>query len=149
MRGDGSEKGRIMQAFGEWGITNTTFVPLVDVENLVTSLQEATVHIVPQAVDVANYALPSKLFSIMSAGRPYVCVAERGSPLDDLTQCSQAGICVPPGNENALFEAVTGLLDDMTQLRVKGENGRSFVARRMNKESIMRRYFSVISEVSI
>jgi hypothetical protein len=57
--------------FEQAGIGNTSFFPLVETCKLVPSLQSAALHIVPQALDVANYAIPSKLFSIMSDGRPY------------------------------------------------------------------------------
>lgn len=146
MQGDGSEKERIVRLFQQAGVTNTRFSPLVDADKFVPSLQAATLHMVPQAQDVANYALPSKLFSIMAAGRPYVCIAEAGSPLDVLTQRSGAGICVSPGDEDGLFEAVTGLLDRKDELERKGVNGRTFVAECMNKQSIMNRYLALIGK---
>jgi colanic acid biosynthesis glycosyl transferase WcaI len=80
--------------------------------------------LVPQALNVANYALPSKLFSIMAAGRPFVCIAESGSPLDLLAQESGAGICVSPDQQERLFEAIISLAHDPSDLQAKGRNGR-------------------------
>src|SRR5262249_29608008 len=68
MQGDGSEKARLQRLFQEVGIRNTEFAPLVPSSDLIKSLQSASIHLVPQAFKVANYALPSKLFSIMAAG---------------------------------------------------------------------------------
>lgn len=146
MQGDGSEKQRIVRLFQEAGIADAIFLPLASNEKFTESLQAASLHMVPQALDVANYALPSKLISIMAAGRPYVCIAEPSSPLDVLTERSKAGICITPGDETALFEGVITLIDSEDQLEVKGQNGQSFVANCMNKQAIMRQYLSVIEQ---
>jgi colanic acid biosynthesis glycosyl transferase WcaI len=144
MQGDGSEKSRIERLFDEAGIINTVFLSLVPTEEFTRSLQSATVHLVPQALNVANYALPSKLFSIMSAGRPFVCIASPGSPLDILATRSIAGICVPPNDNDRLFHEVVSLVENETELREKANNGRAFVDTYMNKNDIMQQYQSVI-----
>nr|WP_249804771.1 MULTISPECIES: glycosyltransferase family 4 protein [unclassified Bradyrhizobium] len=146
MQGDGSEKQRIARLFQDAGIADAIFLPLASSEKFTESLQAASLHMVPQALDVANYALPSKLFSIMAAGRPYVCIAEPSSPLDVLTERSKAGICVSPGDETALFESVVTLIDSREELEAKGQNGQSFVADCMNKQAIMGQYLSVIEK---
>lgn len=147
MQGDGSEKARIVRMFEEVGIHNTIFLPLVDADKFAASLQGATLHMVPQALDVANYALPSKLFSIMSVGRPFICIAETGSPLHVLTQRSDAGICVRPGDEEGLFRSVTELLDDKEELEAMGRRGRRFVSECMSKDEIMKQYLTLISAI--
>ncbi len=144
MQGDGSEKKRIEGLFVQAGISNAEFLPLVPAASLVSSLQAATVHLVPQALNVANYAVPSKIFSIMSVGRPYVCIAEEGSPLDELTKQSGAGICIAPHEDQLLFDAVVSLVQNEHELRVKGQNGRSYIDANMNKDKIMQQYYEVI-----
>ena len=144
MQGDGSEKARLEKRFSEAGILNTEFGPLVPSSELMSSLQSAAIHLVPQALNVANYALPSKLFSIMSAGRPFVCIAEPGSPLDLLTRKSRAGLCIPPGDEDRLFQEIISLARDIDDQRAKGENGRAYVIAHMNKEAIMRDYHAIL-----
>lgn len=144
MQGDGSEKVRLERLFVEAGISNTEFTPLVPLSQFMSSLQSAHIHLVPQALNVANYALPSKLFSIMSAGRPFLCIAEPGSPLDLLTQQSAAGICVPPNDEERLFHAIASLAVNTDDLEVMGINGRAYVSAHMNKETIMLRYHAIL-----
>lgn len=144
MQGSGSERTRIEQLFAESGISNTQFRGLVPAEKLTDSLRTANIHLVPQAQNVANYALPSKLFSIMAAGRPFVCIAEKNSPLDELACQSDAGICIPPNDQNRLFDAVVALADNPEDQRTKGANGRAFVLRNMNKEAILNSYHGLI-----
>lgn len=144
LRGDGSERERIEGEVRELGIKNVSFLPLVPAEQLTEALQAAHLHLVPQANNVANYALPSKLFSIMAAGRPFVCIAKPGSPLDKLTVRSGAGICVPTGNIDLLYEAVASLLKDIPRQRRMGENGRMFIEAHMNRSEIFKAYENLI-----
>jgi colanic acid biosynthesis glycosyl transferase WcaI len=46
----------------------------------------------PQNPSGAAFAVPSKIYSIMAAGRPFICTAEEGSPLDRLRAVSNAFI---------------------------------------------------------
>lgn len=144
LRGDGSEKERIRREIEGRQIGNTRFLPLAPAEEFVAALQSVNLHLVPQASNVANYALPSKLFSIMSAGRPYACIAPPDSPLEYFAEQSGAGICVSPGDDEALWKVVTGILDDVPRQRHMGEAGRAFVERNMNRSDILAKYESII-----
>jgi colanic acid biosynthesis glycosyl transferase WcaI len=140
LRGDGSEKLRLEKLVRDKALANTTFQPLAPVEDFIAVLQAANIHLVPQAQNVANYALPSKVFSIMAAGRPFVCVAEKGSALDELAKSSGAGLCVSPGDQEALYTAVAALAGDIGKQREMGNNGRTFVERQMNRDAILSAY---------
>ena len=144
MRGGGSERDRIESEVASRGISNVTFLPLAPADSFLQSLQSANIHLVPQAWNVANYALPSKLFSIMSAGRPFVCIADPGSPLDRLTADSGAGICVAAGDEDGAFQEVKLLLADPRRQMEMGENGRRYVEQNMNRDEILARYEALI-----
>lgn len=140
LRGDGSERARIEARVAEMGVGNTSFLPLVPADQLCQSLQSVDIHLVPQAMNVANYALPSKLFTIMAAGRPFVCLAERGSPLERLARESGAGICVYPNDDEALYSAVARLADDRELISEMGRRGRSFVRANMDRHAILESY---------
>lgn len=144
MRGDVSEKDRLQKKIEGSGIANTVFLPLASAEEFLAALQSANIHMVPQALNVGNYALPSKVFSSMSAGRPFVCIAEEGSPLDRLARQSGAGICIRPGDDDALYRAVVELVNDPDRQIRMGPNGRLFVGEYMNKETILKSYEDVI-----
>jgi colanic acid biosynthesis glycosyl transferase WcaI len=148
MRGGGSERQRIEDEITARGIRNVSFLPIVPSEQFMKAMQAVNIHLVPQALNVANYALPSKLFSIMSAGRPFVCVAEKDSPLDRLARRSGAGFCVQPGNETALFEAVASLIADPKRQNEMGRSGWAFVKQNMNRDTILAGYEEIIMDLS-
>jgi colanic acid biosynthesis glycosyl transferase WcaI len=140
LRGDGSERERIEALVKGMGVRNTSFLPLIAADKLCEWLQSVDLHLIPQAMNVANYALPSKLFTIMAAGGPFVCVAEQDSPLDHLTRDSGAGMCVRTNDDEALFSAVIQLLDNREMLAEIGQRGRSFVRANMDRDKILKSY---------
>ena len=145
MRGDGSERSRIQNVVQELKLTNTEFLPLSPAEEFMATLQAANIHLVPQALNTANYALPSKVFSIMSAGRPFICVAEADSPLDRLTKQSGAGICVQPDQEGVLLTATLALIKDPQRQSAMGEAGREYIKNHMSREMILTAYESLVA----
>ncbi len=146
LRGDGSEKERLKAQALNLGLSNITFLPLAAADEFLGVLQAAHIHLVPQALNVANYALPSKLFSIMSAGRPFICIAEKNSPLDRLAAESEAGICVRPGDEEGLYREVLALAGDKERQNRMGQNAARFVDKNMNKENILKAYEALIEK---
>lgn len=148
MQGAGSERARIEEEVGRRNIGNVRFLELAPVEKFMNSLQSANIHLVPQALNVANYALPSKIFSIMSAGRPFVCVAEPGSPLETLAQESEAGICVYPDDEARLYREVADLIADPVRQQRMGEAGRAFVQQHMDRDTILGSYETILQRLS-
>jgi len=148
LRGDGSERGRIADEIARQGINHVRFLSFAPAEAFATVLQEAHIHLVPQAQNVANYALPSKLISIMGAGRPFICIAAKDSPLDDLARGSGAGFCVAPGDEDELFRIVTELASDPTQQSVMGRKGQAYVRAQMDPDRVLGEYARIIDAVA-
>ena len=144
MRGEGSERARIEDEIAARDISNVTFLPLAPADAFPRTLRSANIHLVPQARNVANYALPSKLFSIMSVGRPFLCLAEPGSPLERLAEESGAGLCVAPGDDESAFRQIAHLLASPDRQREMGANGLRYVARNMNRADIFPRYEKII-----
>lgn len=148
LQGDGSERSRIEAMVRESGVDNVAFRDIVPIEELIASLRRADVHLVLQAVDTAAYALPSKIFTIMSAGRPFVAVAEEGSPVRRLVGESGAGLVVPPGDPEALVAAVLSIVDDPERRERMGRAGYDFVTRNMARDRILGAYERIATGIA-
>jgi colanic acid biosynthesis glycosyl transferase WcaI len=144
LRGEGAERPRIEAQVASMRVSNTTFLPLVPKEELLSSIQSAILQLVPQATGSGNYAFPSKLISIMSAGRPYVCIAERDTIIDRITRNSGGGVCVPPNDDEALYNAVVEIIRDSKRGRELGLCGRRYVQKTMDRLSILSQYEEII-----
>jgi colanic acid biosynthesis glycosyl transferase WcaI len=144
LRGDGSETKTLTETVAERGLRNVRFAPLVSAEHLARGLSEGDIHLVPQNGNVADFAVPSKIFSIMAAGRPFVAAAKSGSLLWKLKDESQAFLCVPAGDVTALADAVERLAQDAELREELGSNGRQYAVLHHDKEIILERLRAIL-----
>jgi colanic acid biosynthesis glycosyl transferase WcaI len=119
------------------GLDNIRFSELLPREKLGQGLAEGDIHLVPQEPDGAAFAVPSKIYNIMAAGRPFVATARPDSPLWHLQTQSRAFLCVPPNDTPAFADAVLRLADDRPLRAELGRNGRAFVEEHYAKGKVL------------
>ncbi len=138
VRGEGSERLALEAVASERGLDNLSFADLAPRSDISAALGQATLHLVPQSPGGANFALPSKIFSIMAAQRAYVATAEQGTPLDFVTRQSGGGVCVAPNRPDLFADAVQGLLRDPAARSLLGASGRRHVEQTIDREVVCR-----------
>ncbi len=112
LRGDGNYRAELQRQAEARAVENLRFEPLLQVDRLSEGLAQGHIHLVPQNPAGAAFAVPSKIYSIMAAGRPFICTADPGSPMDRLRAESDAFIICAPNQPEALADAVEGLMMD-------------------------------------
>ncbi len=147
MRGKGNQAELLQQQIDSQGLRNIHLEELLPDEALYRGLMETDIHLVPQTPDAAPFALPSKIFNIMAAGRPFVATAGRYSPLWALQRASGAFVCVPPNDPAAFAEAVLRLVDNPGLRRTLGERGRQFVTRHNDKSKVLEAFEARIQQL--
>ena len=100
--GAGPERSHLMDA--GTGLANLHWLPLQPEERLPELLNLANLHVVPQQRGTPDLVLPSKLGGTLASGRPVLVQAEPNTELHNLLR--GATILVPPGDANALADAV-------------------------------------------
>jgi colanic acid biosynthesis glycosyl transferase WcaI len=140
LRGDGNEAKNLADQVAARELHNVRFAPLVPAEKLGEGMAEGDIHLVPQDGNAADFAVPSKLFAIMAAGRPFVATARPGSLLWDLMDRSRAFLCAPSGDVEALTARVKRLAEDAALREELGRNGRSYVLAHHEKRALLRRF---------
>ncbi len=140
IRGSGTQFDVVQRQIKERGLKNVELGPLLPPENLNELLAEGDVHLVPQNPDAADFAMPSKVYGIMAAGRPFVCTALPGSTLWALQEETDALICSPPNDARAFADAVIGLLDHPGRRAAMGARGRTYVEQQAAREAVLARY---------
>ena len=137
IRGEGGEAVRLAEEAERRQLANIEFRPLLPIERLAEGLAEGDVHLVPQDGKAADYAVPSKIYGIMAAGRPFVATAGPGSHLWRLQEQTGAFQCVPPADAEALAEAVLALGVDVERRAELGACGRAFVEAHHDKARVL------------
>ncbi len=137
VRGNGSRANDLLAEVAVRGLKNVRVLELLPRENLSQGLAQADVHLIPQDPDAAEFAVPSKIFSVMAAGRPSVATARPGSPLWNLREQSGAFLCAPPNDAQAFADAVLRLTGDERLRAELGLRGRRFVEQHCSKPKVL------------
>lgn len=144
IRGEGNQRELLSAEIARRGLRHVTLAPLRPRAELAKGLSEGIVHLVPQLPEGAGAAMPSKIFSIMAAGRPFVATANAGSPLWKFAEDVGACICTEPFDAEAFADAVQSLLDDPANRREMGQKGRDYVEREASNQVVLDRLCKIV-----
>jgi Glycosyltransferase len=144
IRGTGSRVEALHDEIRDRRLSNVTLEPLVPADQLNEGLAAGDVHLVPQDPNGADFAIPSKVYGIMAAGRPFVCTAAEGSPLWMLQEETQSCACVPPNEPEAFADAVIRLASDPDARTKMGERARAYVAATASRDVVLGRYLELL-----
>ncbi len=145
INGGGSERPRL-EALAE-GLPNVRFASFQPPERLPQVLATGDVHVIALRRGLARSSVPSKLYSILAAGRPVLASIDRDTEVANVLRNNECGRSVPPEDSAAFTAAVTDLLDDPESRRAMGERGRSFVETWVSPEGVAAAYSSLFDEL--
>lgn len=144
IRGEGTERPGLRSEAARRDLKNVTFDDLVPEGELAATLAGAAVHVIPQAPEGADFAVPSKVYNILAVGRPVVVSAPRGSALARLAAEVEAVEVVEPGDVEAFAEAVERLLRDRERSERMGAAARDWVRRTRHRDVAIREYLELL-----
>jgi colanic acid biosynthesis glycosyl transferase WcaI len=121
-------------------LPNVVFVDLQPKDRLAEVLAAADIHVVLLRAGLARSSVPSKLYSILAAGRPLVASVDPGTEVARVVDRAGAGLTVPPDDPRALIEALGSLLDDPGGAERRGLSGRRFVETWPGPADVARAY---------
>jgi glycosyltransferase involved in cell wall biosynthesis len=78
--------------------------------------------------------VPSKIMSIMAAGRPILASLPLESDAPQLIREARCGLCLPPGDTQAMAQAISRLRADQTLRKHMGAEGRRFAVQHFSLE---------------
>jgi colanic acid biosynthesis glycosyl transferase WcaI len=128
-------------------LPNIVFVPYQPIERLPEVLSAADVHVVPLKRGLAKASVPSKLYSILAAGRPIVASVDAGTEVDRVIARSGAGIAVAPDDPAAFTAALGALLSDPDGRAAMGAAGRRFVEGWASPAAVAAHYDGLLRSV--
>lgn len=137
IRGEGAMRDELAREISQRQLNNINIIPLAAYNQLSYAMSEGDIHLVPQIESGSDFAIPSKVYTIMAAGRPFIATAVAGSTLHNLSLASNAFICSPPNDPDALAQAVIKLIENQ-ELRLKmADNGRAYVERELCDDMVI------------
>jgi colanic acid biosynthesis glycosyl transferase WcaI len=145
INGGGSAQQELMEAGA--GLENLRFVEMQPRERLAEVLASADLHVIPLRRGLARSSVPSKLYSILAAGRPVLASVDPGTEVASTIGAAGAGLSVPPEDPDAFDVALDGLLGDPARRAGMGESGRRFVESWVSPAAVGEAYERLFEEL--
>jgi colanic acid biosynthesis glycosyl transferase WcaI len=148
LAGEGASKERLQKRAAEKGLTNVRFLPYAPKERLGESLGAADLHLVTLQAGLAGYIVPSKLYGILAAGRPYVAAVDADSEVAALTDAHGCGVRVAPDSPAELAAAIRRCAADPDGLVQMGQRARVLAEQEFDRVRAADRFRETLAEVT-
>ncbi len=145
--GEGVKKPALQAQVARLGLGNVHFLPFEPREGLREAFATADVFVVSLKRGLAGYIVPSKLYGILAAGRPYVAAVEDTSEIAAITRTHQSGLVAEPENPDDLVAKLLRLYEDRALADRLGANGRR-AALGYDRPVQVRAYFDLFRELT-
>ncbi len=122
--GEGVKKPALQERVEALKLSNVSFLPFQPKERLGESFASADVFVVSLQRELAGYIVPSKLYGILAAGRPYVAAVEDSCEVASITRSYGSGLVAEPSNASDLADKILAFYRDRTMAKQCGENAR-------------------------
>ena len=130
--GDGKEKPALQDRAEDLSLDNLIFIPPAPKKHMPEVLAAADVCIaILKPIPLYATVYPNKVFDYMAAGRPVVLAME--GVIREVVETAEAGIAVPPGDPEALVNALNYLVDHPEKRARMGIKGNEYVKRHFNR----------------
>lgn len=147
LAGEGASKEKLQHRAAEEKLTNVRFLPYAPKEKLGESLGAADLHLVTLQAGLAGYIVPSKLYGILAAGRPYVAAVDAESEVAALTEQHGCGLRVPPDSPTELAAAILRCAADRSALERMGRAARVLGEREFDRTQAAGRFRATLASL--
>ena len=141
--GDGAN--RAMLETSAANSPNVRFLPFRPFEQLPHVMMAGDVHVVTVRRGLEGVVVPSKLYSILAAGRPVLVVAAVGSDAARIVTESGCGLAADPNDPAAVAAAIRELRSDPVRLGEMGRRARE-TAGKYARVNELQRFFGIMEE---
>ena len=119
--GDGAKRQWLEESVKTFGLNNVTILPLQPRRKLCALLNACDVAIVSFIPGMAGVSVPSRMYTIMAAGKPIIAVADEDSELALVVREEGIGWIVPPDQPDSLAAVIQQI---ESKAKVVGEMGK-------------------------
>lgn len=127
-------------------LDNISFFPLQPYEKVSQVYSLGNACVVSCKKGLGGSAMPSKTWSIMSAGRAVIANFDEGE-LKNIIEDNNCGIFTKAGDKKAFKNAILELYHNQEKAVQLGKNGRQFIMENLTREIGTSKYVKVVKEV--
>jgi glycosyltransferase involved in cell wall biosynthesis len=145
--GDGKDKPALLSQASKEGLDNIIFLPPIPKVEMPSALAAANACIaILKPVDLYKTTYPNKVFDYMAAGKPVLLAID--GVIREVIETAGAGIPVPPGDPEALANAILSLADNPEMAHQMGEQARSYVEKHFDRASLASKFIDILARLA-
>ena len=144
--GSGKEKSRLQALARDKGLVNVLFLPPVPKLEMKEALAASNACVaILKPIEMYKTTYPNKVFDYMAAGRAVILAID--GVIREVVEAGNAGIAVPPGDPEALSDAICELASDPTRCQRLGENGRKMIETSFSRKELADKFTALLESV--
>jgi glycosyltransferase involved in cell wall biosynthesis len=147
--GEGAWRNQLISVANAENWRHVLFLPYQDRTVLRSSLTAADVHLVSLRAEMEGLSIPSKIYSILAAGRPVIFFGPPNSEPAAIVREAQCGFAVQPGDTQGAIQAFLAVYEDRVLLAKQGEAAREFFSRRFDRKIATSNFHQVFLKMSM
>ena len=144
--GTGGLKEQFVEKVKAYGIDNVKFFPLQPMERVSQVYGLGDVCVVSCKPGLGGAAMPSKMLSIMSAGRAVVASFDKGE-LTYILEQNKCGMYAPAGDVKAFANLIQTMVANRDECQKMGENARKLILKKFTRKHGTSEYVRIIKSV--
>jgi colanic acid biosynthesis glycosyl transferase WcaI len=141
--GDGAQRGKIEAAAA--GCANVRFLPFFPASKIASVLASADAHVVTIKRGLEGVIVPSKMYGILTAGKPILAVTPRETDVASIGERRGFAICADPDDASEVAAAVREISRSAEKLRAMGAAARA-AASDYDRVNELRKFARIIEE---
>lgn len=145
--GDGVEKARLEQKAGNMQLSNVQFLPMQPRHRYPSVLHASDVSLATLHAEVSTPVVPSKILSIMAAGRPVVASMNLDGDAPRLIEEASCGYALPPENPEVLAGRILDLFRSASLRQHLGQNGRRYAEEHLSVRAGAQSYVHLFKHI--
>ena len=143
--GEGAAKATLVAEAARRRLDNVEFLPTQPYQTLSDSLGAADVHVVGLRRGLAGFIVPSKVYGILAAGRPYIAAVEAAAEPGLIAEEHGCGIRVEPDDPDDLAKGILQMRE--SDLGEMGRNARRALEERFDRPRATWAYRRILEDL--
>ena len=140
--GDGAKRRYLMERVKNENIEQVSFLPFQPVGKFMQILASSDACLVTIGKGLENLALPSRIFTFMSAGKPIITIMNPEADVAKIIRENNCGWNVQTSDE--LAELILDLLKDPIELKQKGKQARKTYLNQFRRDKLIKQYAQLL-----
>ncbi len=145
--GEGVKKKYLKSQIKKHKLFNINLLPYQERKYMPAINLFADFHFIAMNRRMEHNGFPSKVYTIMSSGRPMVVVSSEETPIISFLEKTNAAITVTNHSLSGFKKAVLKLEADKKLRNTLGINGRNVVKEKFDKQTIIKKYIKLAEEI--